>query len=213
MRSIIFWLIGMSLPALALGQEAARWYQIEVLFFRNLDGKAQLEEQWPQRRQVNRAGTRYELPGASTSTESQSFTPINATASGGARYTGVPTGERTLAGANSRLNNRSDYRVISYHAWRQALVPDDKPQLFYVASGNEYGATPELEGTIGLSLKHYLHVDTDLWWSEPNTSAGDLATLTPTAHLVENRRMRSGETNYLDHPLIGVLVRATPLDR
>jgi hypothetical protein len=242
MRSTItLWLIGMALPLQALAQEAPRWYQVEILFFRNLAGNAQFEEQWSRRGSITRTGTSYQLPGtgesapgSQQSTEPQAFrlatpqserledwgdlpTPANDQATSAPpnapRFTEVPAGERVLTGANNRLNNRQDYRVISYHAWRQPLPADQKPLIFHVATGNNNGSNSELEGYIELSLKHYLHVDTELWWSEAGSNDSGDDTLSPTAHLLENRRMRSTETNYLDHPLIGVLIHIIPLDK
>ena len=61
----------------------------------------------------------------------------------------------------------------------------------------------------------YLHVDTELWWREIEPGSASAQDDSPTtgrvAYLNEKRRLRSGEVHYLDHPLIGVMLRISPV--
>ncbi|MBA2409171.1 MAG: hypothetical protein H0V62_05175 [Gammaproteobacteria bacterium] len=77
----------------------------------------------------------------------------------------------------------------------------------------------ELDGTVKVALGQYLHVYTDLVYREPVTTtqgAQPVERSRPTAsalfeYRVQNqRRMRSRELHYLDHPLVGVLIKITP---
>lgn len=62
----------------------------------------------------------------------------------------------------------------------------------------------EFQGTIRLHLARYLHVEPELWFT--STSAeGERFWVT----IDQNRRMRSDELHYLDHPLFGMLIRLT----
>ncbi len=83
---------------------------------------------------------------------------------------------------------------------------------------------PDLEGTIRISVNRYLHIELDLLRRIKPT---DLPL--PYEHAFEDgfiqqsqtynsyrmqahRRMRSGELHYIDHPLMGVLIKITPYE-
>ena len=104
-------------------------------------------------------------------------------------------------------------------------------------AGEYYGEQRELDGTIHITRSRYLHLHTDLWLSvfssddniiDPNsralidTYADRYPKLTgglersgylPAAEYVlqQSRRMRSGETHYIDHPYFGLIALITPL--
>ena len=58
---------------------------------------------------------------------------------------------------------------------------------------------------IRLHRSRYLHVEPDLWFMS-NAADGQPYWV----RINQNRRMRSEELHYLDHPLFGLLVRLTP---
>ena len=69
-----------------------------------------------------------------------------------------------------------------------------------------------MQGTVEVSLARYLRVDLDLLYIRP--AGGEVAApeAVPTRfRLVTERRMRSRELHYVDHPLFGVLVWIEPL--
>lgn len=239
----LFGLVYAALQSTALAQDQ-RWYQIELLFFRNLSAASQFEEQWPTSIKLTLPALSYEIPDSSGADSGQvqhlqvyeaaamevgdwggpprTTAAVGSNASGPSptlEYVGVAPGSGDLANARARLNQRRDFRVLGYQVWRQRLKSDARPLVFHVEAGDVYGTQAELEGTISISLKHYLHVDADLWWAdygdgappgqavpEGTTQGGSMR----VAHLKEDRRMRSAQTHYLDHPLIGALIRITP---
>lgn len=79
-----------------------------------------------------------------------------------------------------------------------------------------------LSGWLRVWRGRYLHVDTDLRWLDPDggteprdegareTSLGGEARPVPVMRL--DRRMRSEELHYLDHPEMGLLIRVAPVD-
>ncbi len=91
---------------------------------------------------------------------------------------------------------------------------------------------PPVEGTARLYRARYLHMITDIRYFRPEqgevsggvftaVSTGEEAGLgedlpedvQPTLfRLTENRRMRSKELHYLDHPLFGMLIQVTPYE-
>lgn len=80
----------------------------------------------------------------------------------------------------------------------------------------------ELQGTIRVYRERYLHIQTDLQYhiapedlpvsvltderADPNIATSGL--MVPIRH---QRRARSNETHYLDHPVVGLIVRITAL--
>ena len=79
-------------------------------------------------------------------------------------------------------------------------------------------AVRELAGTVRVVITRYLHMYTDLVYRLP---AGNPLALEdawqPQQVLVDyainvHRRMRSRELHYIDHPLLGILVEATPIE-
>jgi len=70
---------------------------------------------------------------------------------------------------------------------------------------------PPMEGTLTLSRNRYLHADLDLLLRRADgvdPVSGTAARRTYRLHA--QRRMRSGELHYIDHPAMGVLIKVTP---
>ena len=100
-----------------------------------------------------------------------------------------------------RLRRR--FNVLAAGAWHQALPPRDQPQplLVQVGAADASRRFP-LEGWLAVTIGRYLHLQVQLQVRLPG---GGLALL------AERRRMRSGELHYLDHPAMGLLAHARPL--
>lgn len=64
---------------------------------------------------------------------------------------------------------------------------------------------PELQGMIRLHLSRYLHVEPNIWFARTSDTGQPY-----WVHIDQNRRMRSEELHYIDHPLFGMLIRITP---
>lgn len=78
----------------------------------------------------------------------------------------------------------------------------------------------QLDGTVRVILGRYLHVHTDLVLRKPvvveriDQESGEPTQMPVLLDIPmqEQRRMRSRELHYIDHPLLGVLVQITPLE-
>lgn len=133
--------------------------------------------------------------------------------------------------ANS-LRRSSRYDIHLHSAWVQPLDNEGTPIL--VQTGQHYDDHFEIDGTVKISRNRYLHVDTDLWFTEFTQRPGVTNDLKVDAEISENypdlvtharqrgthvpaqsyrmqqsRRMRSGEMHYLDHPFFGLIVKFT----
>lgn len=84
--------------------------------------------------------------------------------------------------------------------------------------------SPDLEGTIRISVKRYLHVELDLlrhitslpsfvpYEQSFNSALTEQSQTDSSYRMQAHRRMRSNELHYIDHPLMGVLIKITPYE-
>lgn len=76
----------------------------------------------------------------------------------------------------------------------------------------------ELDGTLNIVIGRYIHLYTDLVYRLPRSNPTTLQdALNRDQILVDyaiksHRRMRSKELHYIDHPLVGILIEATPIE-
>ncbi|MFT5448399.1 MAG: hypothetical protein ACI9DC_003583 [Gammaproteobacteria bacterium] len=102
-----------------------------------------------------------------------------------------------LSGIWQVLRGSSQFRPLRHLAWTQrGRSSRFAPEILLGDS-----PTSDVFGTVRLSRSRFLHLNLDLLLSDDNGSY----------RLTNHRRMRSNELNYIDHPLFGVLVIATPL--
>ena len=120
--------------------------------------------------------------------------------------------ERQLGAHYQALRNSSGFRPLAYYAWRQPVLDRNfAPVVALPASGTDSSA-PYIDGTVRVSVARYLHLDLDLQLhtrsrqEEFSSEAG----ITPRIRLSEQRRMRSKELHYFDHPRFGVIALIRP---
>ena len=127
-----------------------------------------------------------------------------------------------------KLENNSNYRVLETKRWKQTGL--DREHAFNISIDSSVFKTkaetpenakvlmspdePELlepfvTGTVKLIMSRYLHFNVNLQYTKPQSSEdGDIVNM--VLPIVNERRMRSREIHYIDHPLVGVIVLATP---
>jgi Peptidoglycan-binding protein, CsiV len=104
----------------------------------------------------------------------------------------------------SLLNQDGHYRVLAHQHWRQTIDAKTVARPVRVAAVNP----AELEGTIRFFMSRHLHLDVNLLFREVTTGSGNVV-----YRLSEQRKLKSQETHYFDHPKLGVLVRVMPLEK
>ncbi len=185
-------------------QAAAAEYDIEVLIFEDIYNRYINSERWP-RLEVDLSAD--ELPAGYRQS------PYTHSAAGKIRNNKVSH----LTNEAKKIRSSKNYRILAHKAWRQAGLDTDNAFYVPVNSSNESGS--RISGGIKVALERYLHVYTDLTYSKPrNTfSATDtMGSVDRSSHkdfsIKDRRRMRSREIHYLDHPLVGMLVIAIPVE-
>lgn len=125
-------------------------------------------------------------------------------------FRSVEADQLVLAEEAARLRRARDFRVLGHLAWRQPFVAGE-PAIPIAVSWSEPGSNElRLAGNVGVYLRRYLHVEFDLAWLEERLLDAFGEQTLRWAPIEQSRRMRSGETHYVDHPRVGALVHITP---
>lgn len=145
-----------------------------------------------------------------------------------------------LAEHVAKIERSSRYNVLLYKSWQQAGLDDENAIEIKIDSvktvstddktiipvqtnstlttGTDIVKESNITGTIKLILGRYLHIHTDLLYKRLNKNYDPAS---PILHnklfdefeIQSQRRMRSKELHYIDHPLLGILVIVTPIER
>ncbi|MGB5729800.1 MAG: CsiV family protein [Thiogranum sp.] len=185
--------------------ESTRQFDIELLIFRNLVG-SDAGEVWP----VDFSDW-FEEPADSAQPDTLTH-PDTLTQ---AAVTWLPKSQFRLTSQRNALARSAPYRPLVHLAWRQ-VVPDGRQRAKPVAlpgAGNNPNKA-YVDGLVRVAVERYLHLDLHL----PASAAA--ATLpeaeseygVPEIRLRQQRRMRSKELHYFDHPRFGVIALITPYE-
>ncbi len=125
--------------------------------------------------------------------------PDRSMARGQLNASGASGGATLLPGSAKQLGpsvytlKKKGMIVHDHLAWRQNTRGRDSNSWYWIGGGR-------LSGLIRMSRGRYLHLHTDLILRDINSSQPYRIKL--------HRRMRSDELHYVDHPRIGILIRA-----
>ena len=128
----------------------------------------------------------------------------------------------------NRIQNSDGMKLLWHGRWTQPVASANRPRPVFIQAGRPVGGNHELEGFFTITRSGLLQFQAKLWLThhapyanaEPpeQTSTGVQVTTgvvsgkPPPYMLLEERRvMRKGQLHYLDHPKLGVLVRADPV--
>ena len=125
--------------------------------------------------------------------------PDRGMARGQLNASGASGGATLLPGSAKKLGpsvytlKKKGMIVHDHLAWRQNTRGRQSNSWYWIGGGR-------LSGLIRMSRGRYLHLDTDLILRDINSSQPYRIKL--------HRRMRSDELHYVDHPRLGILIRA-----
>ncbi|MEE4301389.1 MAG: CsiV family protein [Pseudomonadales bacterium] len=125
-------------------------------------------------------------------------------------FRSVEADQLVLAAEAARLRRARDFRVLEHLAWRQPFVAGAPAVPVAVSWREPAGDAPRLAGNVGVYLRRYLHVEFDLAWLEERALDAYGEETLRWVPIEQSRRMRSGQTHYVDHPRVGALVHITP---
>ena len=189
-----------------------RWFMVEIIVFDDLRNDGLGAERWPPD------------PGEPPLHDTIELTELPPGESGGTvhAFRIVKRSDLSLNAVWKKLRGSAHYRPFLHLGWRLPGLPRGAARAVHVSShlgrtgpGTAEpvsGERPTVHGTVEVSLARYLQVDVDLVYHRP--PSGEAAASIPAPdrfRLTSERRMRSGELHYFDHPLFGVLMQITPL--
>ena len=110
-----------------------------------------------------------------------------------------------------RMRRSDDYEVLHHGRWFQAArAPGAAVAILLQLGPSDRNGVSRIEGTLRVSRELYVEVEAELWLHE------DLSDPARDGQgyflLSETRRMRTGDVHYLDHPRMGLVLRADRLD-
>lgn len=116
----------------------------------------------------------------------------------------------------ARLKSSGQFRPLLRLAWTQAQPPAERGPSIRIKTGASFTVTDpdsiasrsinEIDGSVALLLGRFLHLDTDLVYTQVDDAGAR------SWRLDERRRLRRDELNHLDSPRLGVLVRVIKAD-
>ena len=195
-----------AMPVLPAGA-AERWFTVEMIVFDDLRDEGLYSEHWPVQPgepSVDGAIELERLPGGQPDGAAHAFRLVNRS-------------ELSLTRVRESLRRSAHYRPLLHAAWRLPGVPQGEARPAHVGARladnrADGGERPTVQGTVEVSLARYLRVDLDLLYIRPASGEATASEAVPTRfRLLSERRMRSRELHYIDHPLFGVLVWIEPL--
>jgi len=196
--------------------QAETLYQIELIAFAR--SGAETEENWDRQ---------YDLH------YPERYVNLQAADGSDAPFQLLPADAMQLNKEADAIAGRRNLHVLLHAAWRQTVDDPAHATAVIISGGKQFGEHHELEGTFKLSVEHFLRADANLWLSRFSNSAAETPAktalpnppgaiapgaddgqhyfATQTVVLQEQRRLRSGELHYLDHPRLGLIVFVIPV--
>ena len=212
-------------------------YDIEVVIFEDLSGKYIDSEQWP-RLEHSELPEQEQIVVEDIEALETTYPEGNDVINISSNKLNVSTLDEHI----KRLNASSRYHVLVHKSWKQTGLDAESAINIHVNSEddaitnkktplksfnselgnanieNENKLTSSVSGDIKIILGRYLHIYTDLIYKRPDASNSPMAASLNNNQLKEfsiktHRRMRSKELHYIDHPLVGILVMALPVEK
>lgn len=193
--SIIICLL-LSNLATAQSIHSGKQYNIELLVFQNL-APSDNGESWP----VETPALEDEKPQPVEAEFAEQAKPVH----------WLKRNQLQLNQQAGAIARSAGYRKLAHYAWRQVVLDRNlaTPMTLPASTPTKTGAW--VDGVVMVSVGRYLHLDLDLEFHRQQAAQTfELQeTETPEFRLLEQRRMRSNELHYFDHPRFGVIAIIT----
>lgn len=193
--------------------------QVEVIVFANESQSAQNEETWPQDITLAYPSNSIQL---AKDGETASI------------YSKLAEQNQSLNDWRDRLRGSRKYRVLAHTTWLQPKSGDQANKPVIITGGGQFGQHFELEGSLQLvGTNHPFKLNTNLWLSKfvPSGSSTEISPIKlPTLEttnstenntntsiydikqvvtLISQENITLNKPQYIDHPLINILVKVT----
>ena len=205
-------------------QEELKEYDVELIIFEDAHARYMYSESWQQKDELtdqdmlegaiqeeNIQGQAIQLP---------ETTPAERTLTEQERALS-PLPVAILDKEYRRLGLSSEVNVLYRTAWRQVGLDEDKAyriSLDELKNTHKSTSNNSISGSFRLVLARYLHFYAELDYHRPLASPEELSPEQVAAAITDfrfdaYRKMRSKELHYIDHPLIGILIKIMPVEK
>jgi hypothetical protein len=152
---------------------AERWYRIELLIYRQKPATDVVDEIWPYDLALAYPDTWVKLKTQEEYIANPHPHPVLATWLSGIKtspYTPFvlqSDSMKSLSKAAKQIQ-RFEGDVLFHGVWWQPFIQNDSREspAILIKAGKQYGSHAELEGSISFKLSRYIHMSTNLWWTE-----------------------------------------------
>lgn len=123
-----------------------------------------------------------------------------------------------MVGERIRLEKSGQYRILHHAAWQQPASHPDEAYPVRLTNGKAFSEAspnaPALDGSLRLSKEQFLQIDLNLLYHYPAADSDPDGEPAESDGLLlqVSRKLRPGDLNYMDHPLLGVLAQVTPVE-
>lgn len=150
------------LPYYSYAQNEGRWYSVEVLIFKHLKASSLGDEFWPQDLTLTYPNSLQYL------TKERIDNPLLKK-----DFTRLDRSLFSLNNHRESLRRSANYEVLFHDAWQQQMWGKDAAVSIAIQGGDTIDNDAlqehsELEGFITFHISRFLHVNTELWLSEPS---------------------------------------------
>lgn len=199
-----------SSPVMAQEKEKkARWYKVNLTIFKQKPDR-KLDESFTAEALTLEMGDIIQLNQQHTTSKSRSAMNAPLALHHEALGANAPFVNQSIDDDWTEILNKLDPagQPILYNAqWVQPVYDQNNNTPLYFESSLLQMNQPQLKGMMDLYVSRYLHAHFKVnYWPEDADSSEDLVSFESA------RRMRSKELHYLDHPLVGILIRMLPME-
>ena len=179
-------------------------YEVEILVFKNLLPDLEGNEMWT-------VPMRADIPSGDgeLNTEIQD-TPIAVYVTGR-----LPKQDSQLSMASEVLTAHNDYEILMHKKWVQNAEAKSASKLLQTLSDTQ--PDTGLDGSVRFYVSRFFHLDVDIGLRESDSvfpMSGDGDEMTAQVYrIIEDRRIKTGDINYFDHPKFGVLVQVNAIKK
>jgi len=208
-------------------------YQVEVIIFEHVTQQGIESEAWPNNPQLPSFRNAINLQQATNNNALNQPTQLQ-------NYQLLPASYFHLSQETNKLQRNPNYRILLHQTWLQPIGGERSAKPIHLYGGELFNSDGsvmtndnnnllpppsdsywQLNGTVTISMDRFFNVKTDFLLNEPisqlptNTQQqADNYHFQPTNIksflLLQTRRMKSNELNYIDHPLFGILIAIYP---
>ena len=172
-------------------------YEVEVLVFKNLLPDLEGNEMWT-------APALADDPSGDGELNTEVQHTVNEVYVAGS----IPADNSRLSTAAEMLAAHSDYEILMHKKWVQNAEAKSTSKLLQIASGPQ--SDTQLDGAIRFYVSRFFHLDVDIGLKDLNVAfpaTDDSGEAAQVYQILEDRRIKTEDINYFDHPKFGVLVQ------